>query len=314
MDAIAGFFMGLLALIIPGVAPQTEYHGYVEADYLYIAPEGAGRITALNVAEGARIDAGQVLFTLDDTAQRAGTRAADAREAVAAANWQNLKTGSRVAEVNVIRANLQKAVADLSLAQLTLNRDLRLEEKGFASTAQLDGDKAKVATAEAQVAQLSAQLEVAALPARDSQLIAAEKSLQAAEADADLAQSNLDARSVLAPENAFVERVYFRTGEVVGVGVPVMSILPPGALKARFFVPESVRAKLTIGDTMQVTCDGCDDGITAVMIYMASDPQHTPPIIYSREERARLVFMAEARLSEDAHLLPGQPISISVMK
>lgn len=314
MDAITGFFMGLLALIVPGIAPQTEYHGYIEAEYLYIAPEGAGRITTLNVDEGMRIGAGDVLFALDDTAQRANARAAEARRAVAEANWQNLKTGSRLAEVNVIRANLQKAVADLSLAQLTYNRDLKLEEKGFASAAQIDGDRAKLATAQAQVTQLSAQLEVAALPARDAQLIAAEKGLEAAEADADVAKSNLDARSVMAPADALVDRVYFRAGEVVGVGVPVMSLLPPGTLKARFFVPEAVRAKLNIGDTMRVMCDGCDADLTAVMVYMASDPQHTPPIIYSRNERARLVFMAEARLDENAKLLPGQPISISVAK
>lgn len=314
MDAVAGFFMGILALIVPGLAPQTEYYGYIEADYMYIAPEGAGRVTALNVNEGDHVGLGDVLFTLDDTAQRASSRAAEARRAVAEANLQDMQTGSRSAEVDVIKANLHKAEADLSLALLTFERDQKLLEKGFVSEAQLDGDKANLATAEAQVAQLRAQLEVAALPARDAQLTGAEQSLQAAEADIDLAQSNLNARAIVAPANALVERVYFRAGEVVGVGVPVMSLLPPGTLKARFFVPEAVRANLNIGDEMVVTCDGCTNEIAAVMVYMASDPQHTPPIIYSREERARLVFMAEARLSPDVRLLPGQPISISVAK
>jgi HlyD family secretion protein len=229
MDAIGGFFMGFLALLLPGLVPPVAYHGYVEADYLYIAPEGTGRIIDLPVAEGESVAQGQLLFVLDDNAQRASLRAAEAREAVAEANWQNLKTGSRAAEVDVIAASLQQAEADLALARLTLERDLKLAQKGFASTAQIDGDNAKVATAEAQVAQLNAQLQVAALPARDAQLVAAEKSLEAAKADSDRARSDLATRRVSAPRRARVDRTYFRVGEVVGAGTPVMSLLPPGA-------------------------------------------------------------------------------------
>lgn len=314
MDAIFGFFVGLFAFFIPGLAPQTQYYGYVEAEYLYIAPEGAGRITQLAVNEGDAVIVGQLLFALDDAGQVAGLRGAAAREAVAAANWQNLKTGSRQAEVDVIAASLQKAEADLELAQATLTRDTELLAKGFASQALLDADQAKFANAEAQVSQLKAQLDVAHLPARDAQLVSAEKNLEAAEADRQRAQSDLDARTVLAPAAARVDRLYFRAGEVVGTGVPVLSLLPPSVLKARFFVPEVVRSTLHIGDRMQVTCDGCTKPFEAVLTYMASDPQHTPPIIYSLDERARLVFMAEARLEEDAQLLPGQPIGIGLAK
>lgn len=312
MDVIAGFFMGLLALVLPGLAPPVPYHGYIEADYLYIAPEGAGRITDLQVVEGEGVAKGQVLFVLDDNAQRASLRAAEAREAVAEANWQNLKTGSRAAEVDVIQASLRQAEADLALARLTLERDLKLAEKGFASTAQIDGDNAKLATATAHVAQLNAQLQVAALPARDAQLVAAEKSFEAAKADSDRARSDFEGRTVSSLQDARIERTYFRVGEVVGTGVPVMSLLPPGALKARFFVPEGARSGLQIGAALRVTCDGCEGPVAATLTYMASDPQHTPPIIYSREERARLVFMVEGRLEGDAGLLPGQPISVEV--
>lgn len=312
MSAIKDFLLGLLALILPGFGAPTElvYNGYVEADYVYVAPSGAGRIVSILAAEGDRVAEGQLLLTLEDTAQVQALRSAEAGVAVARANLDNLQTGSREAEIAVIRASLHKAYADQKLAETTLERSTALLERGLVPPAQVDTDRANLSRAEAQIEQLQAQLKVAELPARDAQRLAAEGTLDMAKAQAAIAKSNLDDRTIEAPIAGVVDRIYFDAGEVAATGAPVLSIFPPDRIKAIFFIPEPARAGTRIGDILDVTCDGCDEGITARITYMASDPQYTPPIIYSREERARLVFRAEALLQHADGLLPGQPVTL----
>lgn len=316
MNEIFAWIMGVAVAIVPsfGETPPRLYHGYVEADYVYAAPASAGRIEVLDVGEGETVVAGTLLFALESVKQQASLRAAVARETVAEATWRNMETGSRVEEVEVIRASLSKAKADQALAEVTLERSLKLNALGVAPAARVDSDRATLERANAQLAQLQAQLNVSGLPARDAQLVAAEASLTAARADSDRARSDLADREILAPVGGVIERVYFRAGEVAPVGVPVVALLPPGELKARFFIPEVDRVGFHIGDVLMLTCDGCAEGLVATISHMASDPQHTPPIIYSRDERARLVFMAEARIDDASKLLPGQPVTLQVVK
>jgi len=107
-----------------------------------------------------------------------------------------------------------------------------------------------------------------------------------------------------------IEKVFYAAGEVAAAGSPVVSILPPDSLKVLFFLPEIERSSFVIGETLALTCDGCPPGIEATITRMAAEPQYTPPIIYSRDERSRLVYRAEAELSRGTGLLPGQPVTL----
>ncbi len=314
MNEVLAWLAGLMAAIVPGfgAAPEPHYAGYVEADYVYVAPPSAGRIESLPVREGDDIARGDLLFTLESDQYRAAVRAAEAQEAAAAAEWRNLETGSRAAEIAVVRASLSRAEADQELAQSTLERTVQLHERGVVAQAAVDSDRASLRSANARVAELRAQLQVAELPARDAQQVAAKAKLEAARAEADKARSDLADRTVTAPAGGRVDNVYFRAGEVASAGTPVVALLPPDDRVARFFIPEPDRAKFAIGERLALSCEGCPGGLTARLTYMASEPQHTPPIIYSREERSRLVFMAEADISDGAALLPGQPITVTV--
>lgn len=312
MTEISAWFLGLLAAIWPGFGepPPKVYNGYVEADYVYAAADSAGRIDRLAVSQGDMVKKGTLLFVLETERQSAVLRAAEAQEQVAEATWHNLETGSRVEEIAVIRASVAQAKADRTLATSTLDRSLKLHAQGLTPDAVVEANQAAVESADAKFNQLEAQLTVAELPARDAQLVAAEATLEARRADVDRAMTDLQNRQVIAPIEALVERVFFRAGEVASAGTPVLSLLPPDALKVRFYVPEADRAAVRFGETLIVSCSGCPDDLTASINYLASQPQHTPPIIYSREERARLVFMAEAELAPGTKLLPGQPVTL----
>lgn len=308
------FFAGVLAAIMSilpgGGAEEAGYAGYLEADYVYAAPVTAGRIAGIAVAEGQTIAADDLLFSLEDGQQEALLAAAQARVEAARATLHNLETGSRAEEIDVIRANLNKAQADLALAQSNLVRSEKLLAAGTVAPVRVEQDRAALAAAQAQVAQLTAQVNVAELPARDAQQVAAEANLAAAEADAGRAALDLNDRATRAPVSGIVDRLFYATGEIAMAGAPVIAILPEGALKARFFVPEGERAALAIGATVSVGCDGCT-AMTARITYLAAEPQTTPPVIYSREERGRLVYLVEAELDAPGTLQPGQPVTVT---
>jgi HlyD family secretion protein len=312
MSDILAWMTGLIALVVPGfgVSEPPQWNGYVEADYVYISAPGPGPIAAMQVQDGGTVTSGDVLFVLDSRQQQAALDAAEAQVDVAQANVDNLATGSRAAEIDVIRASLDKAQADLVLARSQSERTDQLLAQGLVPQAKADQDSATLKSAAAQVAQLDAQLRVAELPARDPQRIGAEASLLVAQANADKARADLADRTIVAPVAARVERVFFAQGEIVGAGTPVVALLPAGALKVKFYLPEADRSAFALGQRLQVSCDGCGTGLTATVSYFASDPQFTPPVIYSRDERNRLTFLVEARLDGGA-LPPGQPVTVS---
>lgn len=314
MNQISAWLMGLLSFIpaFAGTGPQ-QWNGYIEEDYSYAAAASAGTIAQIAVSEGQLVRKGDLLFVLEQSQQQAQYEAAKARADAAQATLDNLKTGSRQEEIDVTQATLMKAQADLALAKQNLVRSQDLFARGLEPQAKLDQDKASVKSAQAAVDQLQAQLKVQQLPARDAQQIAAEATLAAAKADADTARAALDNRRVVAPEDGRIERLFFKAGEVANAGVPVLSISGSAAAKVLFYVSETDRQRFALGDRLSIGCDGCGPELTATVSRFASDPQFTPPIIYSRDERNRLVFQAEAVLDQQNAVLPGQPVSIGLL-
>jgi HlyD family secretion protein len=308
--SVLAFFGGLFGL---GVSEPPRWNGYIEADYVYAAPMTAGQIATLTVREGDVVAEGDVLFTLNQDQQVALLESAMASVSAAEANLSNLTTGSRQDEIDVIRASLAKAQADLSLARDNSTRSGKLFAEGIVTQAQLDQARNTLASAEASVRQLQAQLKVAELPARDAQQLAAEANVTVARAAVAKAQADLDDRTVVAPAAGRIEKVYFDAGEIATAGAPVASILPEGALKVKVYLPETVRQQFALGDRLAVTCDGCPAGLTATVSYFASDPQFTPPVIYSRDERQRLSYLVEATL-DGGPLHPGQPVTVERLK
>ena len=316
MEQFLSWAAGLLAALglSFGAAPPPGWNGYVEADYVYVAAPVPGVIERLAVREGATGAAGALLFEVEDQRQRALLRAAEARVAAAAANVQDLATGSRAAEIEVIRASVGKAEAELGLTQATLARTEQLAAEELVPVARLDQDRAALQSAAAQLRQLRAQLDVAELPARDSVQLQAEANLLAAEAEAEKARADLAERRVAAPVAGRVERLFFAPGEMAAAAVPVLALLPPRALRIRFFVGEAARPALALGDRVAVSCDGCPAGLAATIDHFAAEPQFRPPVIYSREERSRLSFLTEAVLDAEVQLPPGQPVTVEPLR
>jgi HlyD family secretion protein len=142
----------------------------------------------------------------------------------------------------------------------------------------------------------------------------AEAVLRTAEARLNSSQTRLARRKVPSPASGAVQQIYFRQGEMVPAGRPVLALLPPENIKLRFFLPETMVPKIAIGDTVAVGCDGCPSDLTARVSFIAQTAEFTPPVIYSLEERSKLVFLVEARPEKPEALRVGQPVSVRLVK
>jgi HlyD family secretion protein len=140
----------------------------------------------------------------------------------------------------------------------------------------------------------------------------AEAALRTAQARLNSAQTRLLRRRVFSPVEGPVQQIYFRVGEMAPAGRPVVALLPPGNLKVRFYVNEATLPQLKLNDAVNIRCDGCVEGLTARISFIARTAEFTPPVIYSLEERNKLVFLIEARPDRPELLRVGQPVDVTI--
>lgn len=304
----------LAAIAGCGDKSDAYFQGYVEGDYVYIASAQPGRLATLSVTRGQQINTGDPLFTLESTRETAARQEAAHQLDAAIAQLEDISSGKRPPEVDVTRAQLAQAEASSRKTSAQRVRDEAQYRAGGISLAQLDDSRAQAQSDAARVRELRAQLEVAALPARLDQRRAQAAQVDVARAALAQADWTLAQTRLTSPDQARVFDTLFRVGEWVSAGSPVVSLLPPGNIKLRFFVAEPVLGKLAVGQRGSVRCDGCGEPIPVEITYLSTQAEYTPPVIYSRENRSKLTYMVEARPSiQDApRLHPGQPVEVSL--
>jgi HlyD family secretion protein len=309
MRLISFALISLLAACVPAGKPQL--HGYVEGEYVRVAAPFAGQLTLLAVQRGAMVTAGDALFALEQENEKAARLEAGERLQSAMARLADLQKGKRPDEVATVEAQLAQARASAQQSLAQWQRDEKLVAQKFIAPERLDQSRAARDRDQARVAELQAQLRVARQGARSDEIDAARAEMKAAQAAVTQAQWRLDQKSLKSPASGLVQDTLYTVGEWVPAGMPVVSLLPPANIKVRFFIPEPQLAQFKIGQALQIGCDGCAK-INARLSYVASQAEYTPPVIYSNEARAKLVYRAEARLApQDAvKLHPGQPVDI----
>ncbi len=305
-------FAGVLLLAGCQRTAERLWSGYVEGDYVYVASPIGGALTTLAVKRGENVVRGAALFALDSASERAAREEAQARAQSAQAQADNADKGRRKEEIAVTQAQLVQARAQAVLAASELQRAQQLVKQGFISQSRLDDARTAARQAQAHVDELEAALRVARLPARADERAAADALSDAARSALAQSQWREQQKQQRAPDDALVADTLFRIGEWVNPGQPVVALLPPGAVRARFFVPEAELGTLRLGQAVEVRCDGCGAPIAAKIDFIATRAEYTPPVIYSNSQRSRLVFMVEARpdAKDGARLKPGQPVDV----
>jgi HlyD family secretion protein len=294
-----------------GHSTSESFPGYVEGEFVYISAPVDGRLERLAVARGQQVAAGARLYELEGEDQQAARAEAAERLAGAEARVENLKRGKRSAEREMSAAQVEQAKADSTLADTVLVRDEELFKKGLIPELRLLQSRAGAKAKKARLVELAAQSQLAAQSiGRREEVTAAGNDAAAAAAVLGHADWRLAQRIGLAPSAALVQDTFYRPGEWVPATRPIVSLLPPGNIRLRFFLPESELAGLKIGEVVTVRCDGCPAGLAGRVSFISTEPEYTPPVLFSDENRTRLVYRVEATPDAKAlsWLKPGLPI------
>lgn len=279
------------------------FTGYVVADDVYMTSPVAGTLASVSVVRGQRVAAGAPLFQVDPTQRAAGTE--QARAQISATEAQVSQQQSALAKG---REDLAAAQADAERQGVQLKRMAAAQAEKPGSVAQVDIDQARAGYEAAMRRADAARVQLGSAAAA---IDAARAQVRGSQAGFASAQRQLSELAPVAPATGRVEDVMFKAGETVPANVPVVSIVPDGQVKVRFYVPQARVAAYKPGRKVAIACDGCPARMSATVTFVAAEPEYTPPVIYSLDARQKLVFMVEALPSSPRVLVPGQPIDVA---
>jgi HlyD family secretion protein len=290
------------------------WQGYVEGEFVYVASQLAGRLDELAVNRGDVVLPGDRLFVLEHEFETQGVGRTSAAVTQLQSTVNDLKKGLRPEEIEQILAKLDQAQAQLSLNRLEMQRRERLLSQGAVAQEEYDQARTSFLNSQGALADLRAQLATGKLGSRIDQILAAQDQVRGAQAELAQAQWSLDQKIQSSTVEGLVFDLLHYRGEWVAAGSPVVKLLPPENIKVRFFVPETQLGAVSVGQAVRVACDGCPAPFQGRVSFVFPQAEYTPPVIYSQDFRAKLVFMIEARFPSDQarRLKPGQPVDVSL--
>ncbi|HEY7807756.1 MAG TPA: HlyD family efflux transporter periplasmic adaptor subunit [Croceibacterium sp.] len=289
-------------LVLGGSNQPRTLSGYIEGDDLYLAAPVAGTVASVSAVEGTRVTAGQPLFTIAPA-----TLTAQGQQAQANVTAAQSQIASAEANVRQADAEAAAAEADAEKARSDLARLLAVRKDDAAAVAGKDIDAARAALGNAQARIEAARRTADACRAQVAAARAQTEQAKGGRNEVAIRESQL---SPVAPSAGRVDEVFYQPGEWAAANQPIVSLLPDAKVKVRFFVPEKELARYRVGRTVRFSCDGCAKGLSATIRYVSPQPEFTPPVIFSRDSRDRLVFMVEANPPHPENLQPGMPVDV----
>ena len=293
----------LWLLLRPDRRGEELFTGYVVSENIYMASPVTGTVAAIAVKRGQQVAAGAPLFRIDPTVRAAETERARAQISASQASVAGQEAALARAHADLAAAQAEAERSGAELARLTA---AQREKPG--SVAQLQIDQTRAAN-------------LAALRRRDAagtQLGSAQAAIESARAQVVESRAGLSAAerelaelSPVAPRAGRIDNIMFKPGETVPPNAAVVSIVPNDEIRVRFYVPQRLVNAYKPGRKVAIACDGCARGMTAVIDFVSSRPEFTPPVIYSLDAREKLVFMVEAVPSAPLTLIPGQPMDVA---
>lgn len=292
-------------------APGTV-QGYVEGEFVYIAAPLPGRLETLFVQRGAQVKAGDPLFELENIQEKTARDETNLRLAQIRAQLADARKGKRPTEIESGTAQLNLARAALQLSEKELVRLERLLAAKVVPLQDVDRLRSRRDQERQRVAQLEAELGTARLGSRGDQIAAVEASMRAVEAALTRSEWDLAQKRQSAPAAGVVFDTLYRKGEWIAAGRPAVVLLPPQNIKVRAFVPQPLLASIRQGDRVRVTVDGKAAPFTGTVRFISPQAEFTPPVIYSRDNRQKLVYLVEVGFDQEAalQLHPGQPVDV----
>ncbi len=313
MRTVLMWLAAVCVLMVSGCSDnEAAFQGWVEGDYVHVAAPLAGELLELSVRRGDQVAAGADLFRLEDGFEAAAVSEAEENLKQAENKLADIQEGQRPTELAAIQAQLAEARASLEYARTDYKRKQALYDEATISAQELDQARTAYDQARQTVSRIASELETARLGGREGEVEAARAQVEAARAKLVQARWNLDQKRQSAPAAGLVFDTYYEPGEWVGAGKPVVSLLPPDNVKVIFYAPETLAGSLAPGMALRVGRDGTDETVAATITFVSPDEEFTPPVIYSSQNRAKLVYRVEARPDpgQDMALRTGQPVDV----
>lgn len=306
----AVFLLSLLGL--SGCHRHEVLQGYLEGEYVYLASNYSGILKDLAVSRGQQVHKGQLIYVLDSEPEASTAAQAKQQWQQAQDTLRDLQSGQRNTVLESIVAQRQQAVANLDYSKKTLERYRQLFARGVLAKASLDQAESNFRRDQNLVSQFAANLQEARQGARDNQIKAQLALVQAAKAAYDKALWQLQQKTIAAPTAGLINDTYYKPGEFVNAQQPVAALLPPENIYLVFYIPEPQRSQIKIGQSLQFTCDHCEGKYPAKVNYISAQAEYTPPVIFSRESRGKLVYRVQAALplATAKRFYPGQPVEV----
>jgi HlyD family secretion protein len=304
--------IGAASMLVACHRSTQTYQGYVEGKYVYLSSPVGGKLQVLGVDKGDTIKKDQLIFALDQQPEFASMQEALSNVNAAAYDLADLKLGERPSELAAIDAQIAQAKANLTFSEQTLKRYRVLYNQHLLDKQTLDQYVAQVKADQAAVQNLAENLKTAKLSARVNQVRSASAKVDAAAAALESAQWNLAQKTVYAPDEGIIHDTFYRAGEEIAAFQAVASLLLPQKSYVVFYIPETVLANVKMNSKVNVSCDGDKKTYTGIITFISDAAEYTPPVIYSRKTRSKLVYRVEAKfLGKDSlPLKPGQPVDV----
>ncbi len=313
MRFVIGILTILTTLLIGCKDTNSQlFPGYSYGDFVYLSYNMSEKVSQIYVEKGETVKKGERLVKMDDFPSENAKKIAEKNYRAEVSSLHNMQSGERPEELDLIRAQLERAKAALKLAKSQLERYRPLYSKRVVSEAEWDNFNNDFAQKSAQVKELSRQLVAKNLPARDEQIRNQRSRVESAKLQLDKAEWDLQQTFISAPQDALIYDVIYRPGERPVAGRPIISLLPPENIKIRFFFPESTLAKFHVGMKVKIYSDGVHKTVSGKINYISPQAEYTPPVIYSTSRREKLIFMVEAipDINQAMNIRIGQPVRV----
>lgn len=307
--------MGLifLCLLIAGCQKHDEfYQGYIDGDYTYLSSAVSGTLGKLAISRGNQVEKGQLIYVLDQQPESDQLKQAEFKFKQAEKTLDDIKKGQRPAEIESIKAQRAQVEAQMIFDKKTLDRYQKLVKTGAIDKSSVDLQLSKYQSDVKKIKEINANLALAKLGQREDQIKAQEAVVTASKAGVKQAQWALQQKTIYAPQTGQIFDTFYREGEFVMAGHPVAALLAPQNVKLIFYIPENILGKTKNGQKIIFNCDGCPTKYEATINYISSKTEYTPPVIFSRESREKLVFRVYAKVAPNIakKLHVGQPIDV----
>lgn len=271
------WFLGLVFLSLTACKKEDNlFSGYVDADLVYLSADFGGRLTELAVLRGQLVPKDQFLFKLEQTSELY-------RVDMSELNKQSLQ------------AQREQTLSQIHYNEVNYRRIVDMRKQNAASQNDLDAAQRDLTVSKKQLADFDAKI-------KSSQVDTADKKWQ------------VTRKENFATDRGIIFDTYYTRGEFVQAGYPVLSLITKNNIKAIFFVPEAQLNRIRLNQKINIKTNANENFATGRIFYISNIAEYTPPIIYSREERQRLVFRVEVKIEtpdvEKIHL--GQPVTLEL--